>query len=164
MVLDKLQTYPALKQTFNAWFTVDVMDSGTYSPSESGIAQGDVLSPLLMNVALHGMEAVVTEGAPDVPVMLSAAKHLAARRDGPFAALRACPEGGEGVTGHIRSARGQGPSLRVRTVIAPSQEASKRHLVTIDQRLQQLQTASQARLLAKVLSGEIDEYPPMLVK
>ncbi len=32
------------------------------------------------------------------PVMLSAAKHLAADRDRPFAALRACPERSEGVT------------------------------------------------------------------
>src|SRR5204862_3074838 len=39
-----------------------VDDGNTYSPSETGIAQGGVLSPLLMNVALHGMEAVVTEG------------------------------------------------------------------------------------------------------
>ncbi len=34
----------------------------------------------------------------DSPVMLNAAKHLAAQRDRPFAALRACPERSEGVT------------------------------------------------------------------
>src|SRR6266852_5517973 len=62
VILDKLQTYPALKQAIHAWFTAGVMDGNTYSPSETGIAQGGVLSPLLMNVALHGMEAVVTEG------------------------------------------------------------------------------------------------------
>src|SRR5713226_3455175 len=63
VLLDKLQTYPALKQAIHAWFTAGVMDGNTYSPSETGIAQGGVLSPLLMNVALHGMEAVITEGA-----------------------------------------------------------------------------------------------------
>src|SRR5438067_4986327 len=63
VVLDKLQTYPALRQAINAWLTAGVMDGNTYSPSETGIAQGGVLSPLLMNVALHGMEAVVTEGS-----------------------------------------------------------------------------------------------------
>src|SRR6266496_527969 len=62
VVLDKLQTYPALRQVIRAWLTAGVMDGDTYSPSETGIAQGGVLSPLLMNVALHGMEAVVTEG------------------------------------------------------------------------------------------------------
>jgi len=38
----------------------------------------------------------------------------------------------------------------VKTVISPSQEASKRHLATIDQRLQQLQTAPQARVIAEL--------------
>src|SRR5436305_3689678 len=62
VVLDKLQTYPALRQAIHSWLTAGVVDGGIYSPSETGIAQGGVLSPLLMNVALHGMEAVVTEG------------------------------------------------------------------------------------------------------
>src|SRR6266700_1855376 len=62
MILNKLQTFPALRQAINAWLTAGVMDGDTYSPSETGIAQGGVLSPLLMNIALHGMEAVVTEG------------------------------------------------------------------------------------------------------
>src|SRR3989440_7450565 len=63
VVLDKLQTFPALRQAINAWLTAGVVDGNTYSPSATGIAQGGVLSPLLMNVALHGMEAVVTEGS-----------------------------------------------------------------------------------------------------
>src|SRR6266699_871010 len=62
VVLNKLQTYPALRQAIHTWLTAGVVDGGIYSPSETGIAQGGVLSPLLMNIALHGMEAVVTEG------------------------------------------------------------------------------------------------------
>ena len=61
VVLEKLQTYPALRQVIQAWLTAGVKDGNTYLASETGIAQGGVLSPLLMNVALHGMEAVVTE-------------------------------------------------------------------------------------------------------
>jgi RNA-directed DNA polymerase len=41
-------------------------------------------------------------------------------------------------------------SQRVKTIITPSQEASKRHLAAIDQRLQQLQTASQAQVIAEL--------------
>src|SRR5436309_1059972 len=63
VVLDKLQTFPALRQAIHAWLTAGVMDGNTYFPSEKGIAQGGVLSPLLMNIALHGMEAIVTEGS-----------------------------------------------------------------------------------------------------
>jgi RNA-directed DNA polymerase len=63
VLLDKLQTYPALRRLINAWLTAGVLDGETYSTSETGIAQGGVLSPLLMNIALHGMEAVVTENS-----------------------------------------------------------------------------------------------------
>jgi RNA-directed DNA polymerase len=62
-LVDKLQTYPALRQAINAWLRAGVMDGGAYLPTHKGIAQGGVLSPMLMNVALHGMEAVVTEGS-----------------------------------------------------------------------------------------------------
>src|SRR5438105_3146396 len=55
-------TNPALRQVMNAWLTAGVVDGEKYSPSETGIAQGGVLSSLLMNVALHGMEAVVAQG------------------------------------------------------------------------------------------------------
>ena len=38
----------------------------------------------------------------------------------------------------------------VKTVINPSQEASRRHLAAIEQRLQQLQTAPQARVIVEL--------------
>src|SRR6266516_1864849 len=56
---EKLSTYPALRQTIHAWLKAGVVDGGTYMPGNTGISQGGALSPLLMNVALHGMEAVV---------------------------------------------------------------------------------------------------------
>src|SRR3989440_7008445 len=62
VVLDRLQTFPTLRQAINAWLRAGVVDGNTYFTSEKGIAQGGVLSPLLMNVALHGMESVVGEG------------------------------------------------------------------------------------------------------
>ena len=36
------------------------------------------------------------------------------------------------------------------TIVKPSQEASQRHLATIEQRLQQLQTATQAKVIAEL--------------
>src|SRR6266852_8556135 len=50
----------------------------------------------------------------------------------------------------MRQLAPQEPSPRVKTIIAPSQEASKRHLAAIDQRLQHVQTASQARVIAEL--------------
>jgi len=66
-LLEQLQTFPMLRQIISAWLTVGVIDGDAYAPSAQGIPQGGVLSPLLLNVALHGMEAVVTHGAAREP-------------------------------------------------------------------------------------------------
>ena len=59
------------------------------------------------------------------------------------------------ITPLTRRLASQEHSSRVKTIIAPSQEASKRHLAAIDQKLQQLQTAPQARV--------IEELNPLIV-
>src|SRR5215469_2393116 len=69
-LLSKLATYPALRQTIRAWLKAGVMEAGTFSPTEEGTPQGGVISPLLANIALHGMETAmqkaytVKEGKP----------------------------------------------------------------------------------------------------
>jgi RNA-directed DNA polymerase len=60
-LLDKLQTFPALTRAIDAWLKAGVMDGDLFFPSDRGIPQGGNLSPLLMNVALHGMEAIAGE-------------------------------------------------------------------------------------------------------
>ncbi len=62
-LLQKLQACPTIEEMIRRWFKAGIMDGSVYVPSEMGIAQGSVLSPLLMNVALHGMDEVVTGGA-----------------------------------------------------------------------------------------------------
>ena len=44
----------------------------------------------------------------------------------------------------------QEPAPRLKTIITPSQEASRRHLAAIEQRLRQLQTASQAQVITEL--------------
>ena len=61
-LLEKLHTYPAMKHAIQAWLKAGVMEGQDYSPTESGTPQGGVVSPLLMNIALHGMEQAITEG------------------------------------------------------------------------------------------------------
>ena len=63
-LLEKLQTYPAMRQAVKDWLKAGVMEGKEFSPTESGTPQGGVISPLLMNVALHGMETMVREGYP----------------------------------------------------------------------------------------------------
>ncbi len=61
-LLDKLHTYPAMRQAIKAWLKAGVMEDGLYTDTPSGAPQGGVISPLLMNVALHGMEKVIEKG------------------------------------------------------------------------------------------------------
>ena len=38
------------------WLKAGVIENGTFAPTEQGSPQGGVISPLLMNVVLHGLE------------------------------------------------------------------------------------------------------------
>ncbi len=58
-LLAKLDTFPALRRTIKGWLCAGVLAEGAFSPTSSGVPQGGTISPLLMNVALHGMEQVV---------------------------------------------------------------------------------------------------------
>jgi RNA-directed DNA polymerase len=47
--------FPA-RDLIRAWLRAGVMDRGRWAPTEEGTPQGGVISPLLLNIALHGME------------------------------------------------------------------------------------------------------------
>ncbi len=54
-LLEKIGTFPAREQ-IRAWLKAGVVDKGRYSPTDEGTPQGGVISPLLLNIALQGME------------------------------------------------------------------------------------------------------------
>ena len=54
-LLERLGTFPAREQV-RAWMKAGVVDKGRYSPTEEGTPQGGAISPLLLNIALQGME------------------------------------------------------------------------------------------------------------
>jgi len=62
VLVEKLHTYTAMRQTIKAWLKAGVMEGRDFSPTEAGTPQGGVISPLLMNVALHGMEQAIVKG------------------------------------------------------------------------------------------------------
>ena len=55
-LLDRIGTFPAREQ-IRGWLKAGVVDRGRYAPTEGGTPQGGVISPLLLNIALQGMEA-----------------------------------------------------------------------------------------------------------
>ena len=55
-LLKKLNASPSIARQIRAWLRAGVMDNFQYSETPEGVPQGGSLSPLLANVALHGME------------------------------------------------------------------------------------------------------------
>src|SRR5438552_7466564 len=55
-LLEKLNTFPTMRQVIQSWLKAGVIDHGIFEETTRGTPQGGVASPLLMNIALHGME------------------------------------------------------------------------------------------------------------
>jgi len=54
-LLETLGSFPA-RDMIGAWLKAGVIENGRFAPTDEGSPQGGVISPLLMNVALHGLE------------------------------------------------------------------------------------------------------------
>ena len=54
-ILTMLGTFPA-RGMVREWLKAGVVEDGRFTPTEEGTPQGGVVSPVLLNIALHGME------------------------------------------------------------------------------------------------------------
>lgn len=66
-LLAKINTFPTLNRLIKAWLKAGVFDGGECSKTDSGTPQGGVISPLLANIALHGMEQAINNIAKSLP-------------------------------------------------------------------------------------------------
>ncbi|BAZ09099.1 putative reverse transcriptase [Calothrix sp. NIES-4071] len=63
-LLLKLNVKGKIKQQIKAWLKSGAIDSGKFIASNDGTPQGGVLSPLLANIALHGLENLIDQEFP----------------------------------------------------------------------------------------------------
>lgn len=63
-LLKKVNTSPNLCRQLKTWLKAGVLDNGKLFPTAEGTMQGSPLSPLLANIALHGLEEVIAEKFP----------------------------------------------------------------------------------------------------
>ena len=56
VLLRKINTFPTMSKQIKAWLKSGVLDKGIFENTDKGAPQGSVISPLLANIALHGME------------------------------------------------------------------------------------------------------------
>jgi RNA-directed DNA polymerase len=54
-LLDRIGMFPAREQ-IREWLKAGVVDRGRYAPTSEGTPQGGVISPLLLNIVMQGME------------------------------------------------------------------------------------------------------------
>jgi RNA-directed DNA polymerase len=55
VLLEALGMFPA-RELIAQWLKAGVVEQGQFAPTEEGTPQGGVISPVLLNVALHGLE------------------------------------------------------------------------------------------------------------
>src|SRR5262249_8656768 len=87
-VLDQIGSFPA-RGMIRGWLKAGVVEEGQFAPTEDGAPQGGAISPVLLNIVLHGMETAAgvryrklsggrTEPAYDCPVLVRYADDLTA--------------------------------------------------------------------------------------
>ena len=71
-LLAKVNTSPPVQRQLKAWLKAGVMEGGELFPTEEGVMQGATVSPLLANIALHGLETAVVSSFPrgDPPLVV----------------------------------------------------------------------------------------------
>jgi RNA-directed DNA polymerase len=66
-LLTKLNTITPIRRLVRDWLKAGIVDGGELLFPEAGTPQGGVISPLLANIALHGLEEALVQVAPRKP-------------------------------------------------------------------------------------------------
>jgi RNA-directed DNA polymerase len=66
-LLDKLRAIQPIQRWVKVWLKATILDQGETLFPEQGTPQGGVISPLLANIALHGLERHIQQQCPKLP-------------------------------------------------------------------------------------------------
>lgn len=80
-LLTKLNASPKLRRQIRAWLKARVLDKRQISKTEKGTPQGGNISPLLANIALHGLEEEIKAYVEQIPFQPIRAKKPLSKRD-----------------------------------------------------------------------------------
>ncbi|MDQ2100102.1 MAG: group II intron reverse transcriptase/maturase [Tychonema bourrellyi B0820] len=211
-LLDKINTYPRLRKQIKSWLKSGVLDQGEIFPTSEGTPQGGVISPLLANIALHGMEERVKQFVgksinqrneisliryaddfviihKDIEVILACQKIIAEWLGDIGLELKPSKtklthtlneyNGNVGFeflgfhiqqhkVGNYRSAKStHGIPLGFKTLITPSKQKVKAHLLKIEEVIGTHKTAPQAALISRlnpIIKGWSNYYSTVVSK
>ncbi|GET42880.1 RNA-directed DNA polymerase (Reverse transcriptase) [Microseira wollei NIES-4236] len=80
-LLNKLNTFPTIRRQIRAWLKAGVMDNMQYFETSLGTPQGGVISPLLANIARHGMEWRIKDYVETCDLKRSDGRYQLPKRD-----------------------------------------------------------------------------------
>lgn len=80
-LLKKLNTSPTIRRQIRAWLKAGVMENMQHFDTSEGTPQGGVISPLLANIALHGMEWRIKDYVETCDLKRSNGKYQLPSRD-----------------------------------------------------------------------------------
>jgi RNA-directed DNA polymerase len=81
-LLNKLNIKGKVRQQIKAWLKSGVIDQGAFTATSEGTPQGGVISPLLANIALHGLEETLKQYAETLDIRYPGGKmNMRCRRD-----------------------------------------------------------------------------------
>lgn len=210
-LLQKLRTDTAMRHVVKAWLKAGVLEGIECTPTGMGTPQGGVVSPLLANIALHGMEEAIKEGyskshsvekpvliryaddfvilhsdreevqkateaittwLKDMGLFLSPKKTRVTHTLSPYEGnvgfdflgftVRQFPVGKTNMGKDTR-----GKPLGFKTLIKPSKETVRRHIVEMKTRIRKLRGATQGALLKElnpVIRGWANYYRTVVSK